>query len=110
MASPWHRAAALAGASAVAAGAWGAHGHRPEAPAYAAVYETANKYHFYHAGLLAVAPLARRPALVGGLAAAGVALFSGSCYAVALAEDRALGRLAPVGGACLIAAWLALAL
>ena len=63
-----------------------------------------------HAALLAAAPLARRPSAVASLAAAGVALFSGSCYAVALMEDRKYGALAPVGGFCLIGAWLALAL
>jgi uncharacterized membrane protein YgdD (TMEM256/DUF423 family) len=39
----------------------------------------------------------RRPAIVGGLATAGIVLFSGSCYAVALAEDKGYGRLAPYG-------------
>lgn len=52
----------------------------------------------------------RRPNLVGGLAAAGILLFSGSCYAAALKEDRALGKLAPYGGFAFMAAWLALAL
>ena len=44
-------------------------------------------------GLLA----GRRPAVVGGLATAGIVLFSGSCYAVAFAEDKGYGRLAPYG-------------
>ena len=39
----------------------------------------------------------RRPAIVGGLATAGIVLFSGSCYAVAFAEDKGYGRLAPYG-------------
>ena len=78
--------------------------------AYRTVFDTANKYHLAHAALLAAAPLARRPSAVASLAAAGVALFSGSCYAVALMEDRKYGALAPVGGFCLIGAWLALAL
>ncbi len=47
---------------------------------------------------------------MGGLFAGGTALFCGSCYAVALAQDRALGKGAPVGGSMLIAGWLALAL
>lgn len=63
-----------------------------------------------HAALLAASPLARRPALVGGLATAGTAVFCGACYAVALAEDRSFGAPAPVGGALMIAAWAALAL
>lgn len=45
--------------------------------------------------------MCRRPAVVGGLAAAGIILFSGSCYAAALTEDKANGRLAPYGCALL---------
>ena len=52
----------------------------------------------------------RRPNFVGGLAAAGIALFSGSCYLAALKQDRSYGRLAPYGGFAFMAAWLALAL
>ena len=41
---------------------------------------------------------------------AGIVLFSGSCYAVGLKEDRSLGKLAPIGGFGLIGGWLSLAL
>lgn len=47
---------------------------------------------------------------MGALASAGILLFSGSCYAAALKEDRAYGKLAPYGGFAFMAAWLALAL
>ena len=47
---------------------------------------------------------------VGGLALTGVVLFSGSCYASAITEDRANSKLAPFGGSAFILAWLALAL
>ena len=97
MRSPWHIAAALCGASAVAAGAWGAHGFHPSDPYFTTVYERANKYHFYHTILLAIAPSTRRPHIVGTLALAGILGFSSSCYAVALTEDRAVGKLAPFG-------------
>lgn len=46
---------------------------------------------------------------VGGLAAAGILLFSGSCYAAALTGNRSNGKLAPFGGFSFIFAWLALA-
>jgi len=46
---------------------------------------------------------------VGGLFAGGITLFCGSCYAAALTQDRANGKLAPYGGGMLIAGWLALA-
>lgn len=39
----------------------------------------------------------RKPLIVGGLAAVGIALFSGSCYAVALKQDRSFGKFAPYG-------------
>ena len=47
---------------------------------------------------------------VGGLASAGILLFSGSCYAAALTQNRGNGKLAPFGGFSFIFAWLALAL
>lgn len=47
---------------------------------------------------------------VGGLASLGVVLFSGSCYAAALTENRSNGTFAPFGGFAFIFAWLALAL
>jgi uncharacterized membrane protein YgdD (TMEM256/DUF423 family) len=41
---------------------------------------------------------------------AGMVVFCGSCYAVALSENRAYGRVAPTGGMMLIAGWLAILL
>jgi uncharacterized membrane protein YgdD (TMEM256/DUF423 family) len=93
----WRRAAAASGASAVGAGAYGAHALHPSDPYYVKVYERGNQYHLGHSMLLAAAPHCRRPNMVGGLAAAGVALFSGSCYMVALTEDRSNAKLAPFG-------------
>ena len=93
----WHRCAALLGASGVALGAYGTHGFKPSNPAFKEVWATANHYQLLHAALLAAAPLARRPAVVGGLAAVGTLLFSGSCYVAALAEDRTRAKLAPIG-------------
>ncbi len=72
--------------------------------------ERGNKYHLLHSLLLVAAPFARQPNAVGALTAAGVLLFSGSCYAVAFSEDKANGKLAPFGGMAFIAAWLSLLL
>ena len=105
-----HTVAAASGASAVGAGAYGAHAYKPTEAKFKEVYDTANRYHLVHSLLIAVAPLTRRPMLVASLATAGVAAFSGSCYAVALSEHRPYGALAPVGGFALIGAWAALAL
>ena len=81
-----------------------------------AVYHTAVQYHFWHAlGLLAVGILlAQKPdsgALAVGawLLAAGIVLFSGSLYALALTGVRAIGAITPVGGVVFLAAWLAVA-
>ncbi|RPI10139.1 MAG: DUF423 domain-containing protein [Acidobacteriales bacterium] len=103
---------------AVILGAFGAHGLRGRLDAYSmGIYERAVFYHFIHAiGLLVVPVLARmdalRPsagALVCALLAAGILIFSGSLYLLALTGTRWLGAITPVGGLCFIAAWLVLA-
>ena len=107
-------AAALAG---VLLGAFGAHALKARLDGDAlALWRTAVEYHFYHAlGLLAVGlALAHLPgsALLrwaGGLMLAGIALFSGSLYLLALGLPRGLGAVTPVGGAAFIAAWIAFA-
>lgn len=54
----WRIAAALSGASAVAAGAYGAHALKPRDPYYVKVWERGNHYHLLHSLLIAVAPTA----------------------------------------------------
>ena len=101
---------------AVALGAFGAHALRDRlAPDLLAVYETGVRYHFYHAlGLFAVAYAAARwpgPATgaAGWLMVAGVVLFSGSLYLLALTGVRWLGAITPLGGLAFLAGWAALA-
>lgn len=106
----WLRVAGLSGASAVCLGTYGAHAFHPADDHYLATFETANKYHFVHSLLIALAPSTRKPVLVGSLATAGVVLFCGSLYATALTEDRRNSQLAPTGGVAFMAAWLALLL
>ena len=43
------------------------------------------------------------------IGAAGIVLFSGSLYLLALTGTRWLGAITPIGGLCFIAAWLVLA-
>ena len=107
--------AALAGV-AVAAGAFGAHGLRGRLePDMLAVFETAVRYQMYHAlALFAVAwATARWPdgsaGLAGWLFVAGIAIFSGSLYGLALSGTRWLGAITPLGGLCFLAGWLVLA-
>ena len=102
---------------AVAAGAFGAHALRNRlTPDMAAVWQTAVQYHAWHALGLAIVALfmIHVPERAGvGLAAwlfvAGIVLFSGSLYAMALTGTRALGAVTPIGGVALLAGWLALA-
>jgi uncharacterized membrane protein YgdD (TMEM256/DUF423 family) len=103
-------AAALLGAAGVALGAFGAHGLRARLDARGLeVWETAVRYHLVHAiALLALAlsPHAAQLRTAGWLFAAGIALFSGSLYALALGGPRLLGPVTPLGGLALIAGWL----
>ncbi|WP_419162066.1 DUF423 domain-containing protein [Candidatus Palauibacter sp.] len=77
-----------------------------------AVFETAARIHMLHALGLALLGLAaaRWPDAgwkgPGLLMLAGVAVFSGSLYALALSGIGWLGAITPVGGAALIAAWM----
>lgn len=110
-------AAAIALAFGVGLGAFGAHviKGRIGAESFAA-YQTAVQYHFWHAlGLLGVGLLmAQWPAETllawsAWLLIAGLILFSGSLYALALTGAAWLGALTPIGGASFIAAWLIVA-
>lgn len=106
-------------ALAVAIGAFGAHGLQGRLDAYSmGVYEKAVMYHFFHAlGMLAVPLLVRAGLLsesggnwTGWLLLAGIVLFSGSLYALAITGVRTLGAVTPFGGVSFIAAWLVLAI
>jgi uncharacterized membrane protein YgdD (TMEM256/DUF423 family) len=96
---------------AVSAGAFGAHGLKERlSPEMLAVFETGARYHMLHAlGLFAIAWLASRgvrgAAFAGALMLLGIAVFSGSLYALALSGERWLGAVTPIGGLALLAAW-----
>ena len=114
----WTATAAIMLALAVAIGAFGAHGLQGRLDTYSlGIYEKAVFYHFIHAlGMLAV-PLLVRAGLIsatagnwtGWLLLAGIALFSGSLYLLAITGVRTLGAVTPFGGASFIAAWVTLA-
>lgn len=102
---------------AVAAGAFAAHGLRGRLPAERMeIFETAARYQMYHAlGLLLLAWAGDRwPAglwaLAGWLFVAGIALFSGSLYLLALTGIRWLGAITPIGGLAFLGGWLIAAL
>ena len=98
-------AAALSGALAVAAGAFGAHGASGVAADW---LRTGAHYQMIHAvAALAVLRLeAKGPAW---LFLAGGAIFAVSLYLMALGAPRILGAVTPIGGVLLIAGWLWLA-
>jgi uncharacterized membrane protein YgdD (TMEM256/DUF423 family) len=103
----------LAALAAVALGAFGAHALKSRVSAEVlAAWHTGVEYHVYHAlGLLAVGLAATQladSALLkwsGWLMLAGIALFSGSLYALALSGERWLGAVTPIGGTAFLAAW-----
>ena len=97
--------AALSGALAVAAGAFGAHGAEGQAAEW---LRTGGQYQLIHAvaALVAVRMEARTSAW---LFVGGAAVFAGTLYLMALGLPRWLGAVTPIGGASLIAGWLWLA-
>jgi uncharacterized membrane protein YgdD (TMEM256/DUF423 family) len=114
----WNLTGAILMALAVALGAFGAHGLRARLDAYSmGVYEKAVFYHFIHAlGLLIVSYLPKTgtfsmaaASTVCALLLAGVVIFSGSLYLLAVTGNRWLGAITPIGGLSFIAAWLMLA-
>jgi len=109
--------AALLLFAAVGLGAFGAHALKARlAPDMQAIWQTAVQYHAWHAlGLLAVGlftmqrPDAPGASLAAWLFVAGIVLFSGSLYALALSGVRGLGAVTPFGGVAFLAGWLAFA-
>ena len=103
--------------AAVALGAFGAHAVKARiAPDMLAIYQTAVQYHFWHAlGLLAIGVLlVQRPGngalgAAAWLLAAGILLFSGSLYALALSGVRGFGAVTPFGGGAFLAGWACVA-
>lgn len=110
-------AGAFALATGVAAGAFGAHSlKRMLSTDMLAVWQTAAHYQLIHGlGLLLLAALShyldsRLAVWSSGLMTAGIVIFSGSLYVLALSGLRVLGAITPVGGLLLILSWLMLIL
>lgn len=111
----WTALGGTFGGLAVAFGAFGAHALKARlTPDDLAIFETGVKYQMYHAlALLALGFVTSRleaPALkVAGFAfLAGILIFSGTLYAMALGAPRILGAVTPLGGLALIAGWASL--
>jgi uncharacterized membrane protein YgdD (TMEM256/DUF423 family) len=117
MTTGWIVNGAVAAGLAVGLGAFGAHGLRDKVePRMLEVFETGVRYHMYHAlALLAVGWAATRWSSAwlntsGWLFVAGIVIFSGSLYVMALSGARWLGAITPIGGIAFIAGWACLAL
>jgi uncharacterized membrane protein YgdD (TMEM256/DUF423 family) len=101
----------------VAFGAFGSHALRARlSPERIAQFETGVRYQLWHAlalfvvvWLRTVGPDRSTESLAGVLLVAGVVLFSGSLYLLAVTGVRRWGAVTPIGGLCLLAAWASLA-
>jgi uncharacterized membrane protein YgdD (TMEM256/DUF423 family) len=113
----WLYVFALNGAAAVLFGAFAAHALAGRLEPHAlAIFDTGARYHILHALAGCVAALLMR----GGAAdqarfsaaafLAGMLLFCGSLYLLALTGIHAFGWLTPLGGLSLVAGWVLLAM
>jgi uncharacterized membrane protein YgdD (TMEM256/DUF423 family) len=93
-------------------GAFGAHAVKNTISAESlAIYQTGVQYHLIHAmALVLVGMLGEKISpWVGKLFIAGICIFSGSLYALALTGIKWLGAITPIGGVCFLAGWALLA-
>jgi len=111
--SPLIALGALNAAIAVGAGAFAAHGLRARLDGRALeVFETGARYQMYHAvalilaGLVATSGAASGAQTAGWIFQAGIVLFRGSLYALALTGVKGLGAVTPLGGLAFLAGWL----
>lgn len=112
----WFVIGAINAALAVALGAFGAHGLQGRIDAHAlSIYETGARYHMYHALAICLAALGMRGAAAQSASyaaaffLAGILLFSGSLYVLALTGTRAVAIVTPFGGVAFLIGWVTLA-
>ena len=109
-------AGAICGGTAVALGAFGAHGLKEVlSDENLRVFHTGVEYQFYHAlallftGLAADRNGSKFLKWAGNLFIAGIILFSGSLYCLSIFQNLMwMGIITPFGGLCFIAGWLLL--
>lgn len=106
--------AAIIGMIAVLLGAFGAHGLKPllSATGRLDVFNLAVEYQFYHAlamlatGLISMHYSSKNLSYAGISFLAGVFLFCGSLYFLAVLNKPVLGAITPIGGVCFILGWV----
>ena len=108
---------AILGFLGVAAGAFGAHAIRERvSPERLDNWKTAADFQLWHAlativsALIAVRWASGSAAAAGWCFIAGVVVFSGSLYALALTDRRKLSAITPIGGVLFLAGWAFLVL
>ena len=109
---------ALSALIGVAMGAFGAHGLKNTITMeMLTVYQVGVTYQMWHSlGLIGIALIHRQASgsklvnWAGWLMFAGISLFSGSLYLLALLNLNWLGMITPIGGVCFLTAWLLIAL
>jgi len=102
------------GALGVMIGAFGAHAFKTilEQNQRVATFETAVKYHFFHALAMILLGILmdRYPGKFLNLSMwaylIGIVLFSGSLYILSLTGNTKWGAIAPIGGISLVAGWV----
>lgn len=104
--------AAISGFLAVTIGAFGAHGLKDLLGENLPIYETGNRYHFYHTFAIYVStflyffyPTKKGFLLAAYLFGTGILFFSGSLYALSISGIRILGAITPIGGILFLAGW-----
>ena len=96
---------------AVALGAFAAHGLKARlSPEMLTIWETGVRYHVYHALALLALGASRGPDKAGWCFLAGIVVFSGSLYVLALTGEKRLGMITPIGGLLFLSGWLLFAL
>ncbi|HSK41799.1 MAG TPA: DUF423 domain-containing protein [Arenibaculum sp.] len=115
----WLAVAAVNAALAVAAGAFGAHGLQSAGEQAAGWMRTGSQYHMWHALALIAGTLVARDmprgtfTVAANIAAvawmAGIVLFCGALYGLALGAPRWLAMVAPLGGTAFLVGWMAAA-
>jgi uncharacterized membrane protein YgdD (TMEM256/DUF423 family) len=98
---------------AVSIGAFGAHGlkEKLESLVTTDIFETANKYHFYHAfALFIIAWLQKQYTSIDFMMimwafVIGILLFSGSLYVLSVTGKKVLGMITPIGGLFFLFGW-----
>jgi len=117
LAKTWLLTGTVSGFFGVALGAFGAHALKEKLSERGLeIYHTAVQYQFLHAMALLALGLwaAQNPKLdttVPGYAfLAGIMIFSGSLYALAITDIKILGAITPIGGIAFLVGWATFAL